>query len=81
MYAYQEEPSSRLPFPHYQLIPVHRPEKVWSAARPLSLNRPDCKARLLKDYNLDEGLLPLSDQTSSPDKEASIKFEKLVLAL
>ena len=81
MYGYQEEPSSRLPFPQYQLIFVHRLEKAWSAARPLSLNRPDCKARLLKDYNLDDGLVSLSDQTYSPAKEASIKFEKLVLAL
>jgi hypothetical protein len=61
MYAYQEEPSSRLPFPKYLLILVHRLEEVWSTARHLSLNRPDRKARLPKDYNLDDGLYSLSD--------------------
>ena len=60
MYVYQE-PNSRLPSPQYQLILVHRLEEVWSTARHLSLNRPDRKARLLKDYNLDDGLLSLSD--------------------
>ena len=60
MYVYQE-PNSRLPSPQYQLILVRRLEEVWSTARHLSLNRPDRKARLLKDYNLDDGLLSLSD--------------------